>query len=73
MPDTLTKSDIVEFVHDQLGFQKNDSAETVEILIEIIKESLNLGEDVKIFNFGKFKVKNKKQRRGRRPVIGEES
>ena len=44
MPKTLTKADIIESVHDQFGFQKNDSADIVEILLEIIKESLELGE-----------------------------
>ena len=71
MPNTLTKTDIVESVHDQLGFQKNESTEIIEILIEIIKESLELGEDVMISGFGKFQVKNKRERRGRNPVTNE--
>ena len=71
MPNTLTKADIVESVHDQLGFQKNESAEIIEILIEIIKESLELGEDVLISGFGKFQVKNKRRRRGRNPATNE--
>ncbi len=60
MPNTLTKTDIIESVHDQLGFQKNESAEIVEILIEIIKEFLELGKDVLISGFGKFQVKDKR-------------
>ena len=72
MPNTLTKTDIIESVHDQLGFQKNESAEIVEILIEIIKESLELGEDVLISGFGKFQVKNKRKRRGRNPATNED-
>ena len=59
MADTLTKADIIESVHDRLGFQKNDSADIVEILLEIIKESLELGEDVLISGFGKFQVKKR--------------
>ena len=50
---TLTKTDIVESMHNQLGFPKNHSAEMVETLLEIIKESLELGEDVLISGFGK--------------------
>jgi len=72
MPNTLTKTDIVESVQDQLGFQKNDSADIIEILLEIIKESLELGEDVLISGFGKFQVKNKRKRRGRNPVTNED-
>ena len=37
MPNTHTKTNIVESVHDQLGFQKNESTEIIEILIEIIE------------------------------------
>ena len=59
MADTLTKADIIESVHDQLGFQKNESTEIIEVLIEIIKESLELEEDVIISGFGKFQVKDK--------------
>ena len=72
MPNTLTKTGIVESVHDQLGFQKNESTEIIEILIEIIKESLELGEDVMISGFGKFQVKDKRKRRGRNPATGED-
>ena len=72
MPNTLTKTDIVESVHNQLGFQKNDSAEIIEILLEIIKESLELGEDVLISGFGKFQVKNKRRRRGRNPATNND-
>ena len=72
MINTLTKADIIESVHEQLGFQKNESAEIVEILLEIIKESLESGENVLISGFGKFCVQKKRQRRGRNPHTGEE-
>ena len=72
MADTLTKAEIIESVHDQLGFQKNDSADIVELLIEIIKESLELGEDVLISGFGKFQVKTKRRRKGLNPATGED-
>jgi len=72
MPNTLTKTDIVESVHDQLGFQKNESTEIIEILIEIIKQSLESGEDVMISSFGKFQVKDKRERRGRNPATNED-
>ncbi len=40
--------------------------------MEIIKQSLESGEDVMISGFGKFQVKNKKERRGRNPATNEE-
>ena len=62
MPNTLAKADIRDWAYDQLGLQKNDSSEIVEIPIEIIKESPEPGEDVLISGFGKFQVKGKRIR-----------
>jgi integration host factor subunit alpha len=67
----LTKSDIVAKIHD-LGFPKRKSVETVESLLEMIKNTLENGEDVLISGFGKFCVKNKKERRGRNPATGSD-
>jgi len=64
----LTKNDIVTRVHE-LGFTKKKSVEIIESLLEIIKGTLEKGEDVLISGFGKFCVKHKKQRRGRNPRI----
>jgi integration host factor subunit alpha len=69
---TLTKVDIVESIAEQNGLPKNKSSEIVEALLEIIKKSLESGEDVLISGFGKFCVKKKKQRRGRNPATGED-
>lgn len=67
----LTKSDIVARVHG-LGFTKKKSVETIESLLEIIKTTLEKGEDVLISGFGKFCVKNKMERRGRNPATGSD-
>ncbi len=67
----LTKSDIVARVHE-LGFTKKKSVETIESLLEIIKTTLEKGEDVLISGFGKFCVKNKMKRRGRNPATGSD-
>ncbi len=67
----LTKNDIVSTVHE-LGFTKKKSVEIVESLLEIIKGSLERGEDVLISGFGKFCVKQKGQRRGRNPATGSD-
>ena len=69
---TLTKVDIVESIAEQNGLPKTISSEIVEILLKLIKKSLESGEDVLISGFGKFCVKMKKQRRGRNPATGED-
>ena len=69
---TLTKAKIIDDIFNQIGYPKNRSAELLEILLEIIKGSLEKGEDVLISGFGKFCVKQKKERRGRNPATGED-
>ena len=54
------------------GYSRKQSSEITEILMEIIKKSLESGEDVMISGFGKFQVKTKKERRGRNPATGED-
>jgi len=69
---TLTKADIVESVNNEFGYPKNRCSELVETLLEIMKESLEHGEDVLISGFGKFCVKEKNPRRGRNPATGDD-
>jgi integration host factor subunit alpha len=69
---TLTKAQIVDLVHEELPFPKNKSTEVIEGLIEIIKKTLEEGEDVLISGFGKFCVKDKRERRGRNPATGQD-
>ena len=66
----LTKADIIQTVSEASGFSKKQSMDTVETLLEIIKRTLEGGEDVLISGFGKFCVKEKRQRRGRNPATG---
>lgn len=61
---------IVDAIHEQLGYPKNKSAELLETLLELMKSTLEKGEDVLISGFGKFCVKAKNQRRGRNPATG---
>ena len=68
----LTKIEIVNSIADQIGYPKNHSSEIVEILLELIKETLESGDDVLISGFGKFCVKEKGKRRGRNPSTGED-
>jgi integration host factor subunit alpha len=63
----MTKADLAEKVRDKLGFQRNVSIELVESVLEIMKSTLESGEDIKIACFGSFNVRNKAPRQGRNP------
>jgi len=69
---TLTKANIVDVVAKQISYPKNQSSEMIENLLELIKRSLESGEDVLISRFGKFCVKEKHKRRGRNHATGED-
>jgi integration host factor subunit alpha len=68
----LTKHDIVEQIQAGLGFPKNQSVDITETLLELIKSSLESGEDLLVSGFGKFCVKEKNERKGRNPATDEE-
>ena len=69
---TLTKADIIDTIYNQLDVPKTKSTQVVESLIEIIKKTLESGEDVLISGFGKFYIKDKGRRRGRNPQTGND-
>ena len=69
---TLTKANIVEAFIERNGYTKNRSFDLIESLLEIIKRTLESGEDVLVSRFGKFCVKTKHKRRGRNPSTGED-
>ncbi len=69
---TLTKSQITDTIAEQNGFTKKQSTETVETILEIIKSTLASGDDVLISGFGKFCVKEKRERKGRNPATGQD-
>ena len=57
----MTKADIVEVVHNRTGFSKKESSETVEAILEILKEELEEGEKVKLSGeFAELESKSKK-------------
>jgi integration host factor subunit alpha len=64
---TLTKANLINSVYNELDFQRQKSSSAIEALLEIIKHNLESGEDVLISGFGKFCVKDKKERKGRNP------
>ena len=69
---TLIKSQIIDAIAEQNGFPKKQSTEIVETILEIIKSTLASSDDVLISGFGKFCVKDKRERRGRNPATGED-
>jgi len=69
---TLTKAHLIDSTYNQVGLSKTKSTQVVESLIELIKKTLESGEDVLISGFGKFCVKDKKERKGRNPQTGND-
>jgi integration host factor subunit alpha len=68
----LTKADFAEKLFDELGLNKREAKEMVELFFEEIKSSLEQGQQVKISGFGKFELRDKSSRPGRNPKTGEE-
>jgi integration host factor subunit alpha len=68
----LTKADFAENLYDELGLNKREAKEIVELFFEEIKDSLAKGEQVKLSGFGKFELRDKNSRPGRNPKTGEE-
>ena len=68
---SFTKENLIEAIV-QTGITKREATQMVESLLETIKQTLEDGEDVLISGFGKFCVKEKKERRGRNPQTGQD-
>ncbi|MCG6537480.1 MAG: integration host factor subunit alpha [Syntrophales bacterium LBB04] len=66
----MTKADLAGKV-EGIGFSRKESIMLVESILDIIKDTLEAGEDVKIAGFGKFEVRKKSDRKGRNPHTGE--
>jgi integration host factor subunit alpha len=69
---TLTRSDLSEAVHREIGLSRNESSQMVETILERISDALIAGDAVKISSFGTFAVRDKGARMGRNPKTGEE-
>ena len=67
----LTKADVIKSIENQFGLPKDKSTDIVESVLEIIKQTFENGEEVKISGFGKFYLIEKKARNGRNPHTGE--
>ena len=68
----LTKAELAEALFEQLGLNKREAKEFVDLFFELIRHSLEAGEQVKLSGFGNFELRNKNQRPGRNPKTGEE-
>lgn len=68
---SITKADIVEKVYKDAGFSKKEAADIVDLIFNIIKDTLSKGEKVKISGFGNFSIRDKSTRVGRNPQTGE--
>ncbi len=68
----LTKADIAETLYDELGLNKREAKELVEMFFEEIRLALEGSADVKLSGFGNFILRDKSQRPGRNPKTGEE-
>ncbi|NIP72263.1 MAG: integration host factor subunit alpha [Gammaproteobacteria bacterium] len=68
----LTKADMAEYLFEELGLNKREAKEVVEMFFEEIRCALEQGSQVKLSGFGNFDLRDKNQRPGRNPKTGEE-
>ncbi len=68
----LTKAEMAEHLFDELGLNKREAKDMVEMFFEEVRLSLENGRQVKLSGFGNFDLREKKQRPGRNPKTGEE-
>jgi integration host factor subunit alpha len=68
----LTKATLAEKLFEELGLNKREAKEVVELFFEEIRHSLESGQSVKLSAFGNFDLRDKSQRPGRNPKTGEE-
>lgn len=69
---TMTKAGLVDAVYDRVGVSKKEAADCVDTVLELMKETLETGDELKISGFGKFEVRQKGERIGRNPQSGVE-
>ena len=69
---SLTKADIAEKLYEELGLNKREAKEIVEMFFEEIRVALEAGNQVKLSGFGNFDLRDKNKRPGRNPKTGEE-
>jgi integration host factor subunit alpha len=68
----LTKAALAERLYEEVGLSKREAKEIVEVFFEELRAALEAGESVKVSGFGKFDLRDKRQRPGRNPKTGVE-
>ena len=68
----LTKAEIAETLYEELGINKREAKDLVDLFFEEIRASLEANEEVKLSGFGNFELRDKRQRPGRNPKTGED-
>ena len=68
----MTEADIVETIYEKVGFSRKESADIVDLVFDLLKETLEKGDKIKISGFGNFVVREKRPRKGRNPQTGDE-
>ena len=69
---TVTKIALANTLFDELGLNKREAKEFIELFFEEIRLALENGDNVKFSGFGSFAIRDKPQRPGRNPKTGEE-
>ncbi len=69
--ETLTRADLCEAVHEEVGLTRHDASGLVERTLDLIASALERGETVKLSGFGVFQVRAKRARIGRNPKTGK--
>jgi len=67
----LTKADMAESLFNELGLNKREALELVDLCFHQLVACLALGEPVKLSGFGNFDLRDKNERPGRNPKTGE--
>ncbi|QMW23735.1 integration host factor subunit alpha [Sandaracinobacteroides saxicola] len=72
MAQTLTRADLAERLHAEIGLSRAESSDLVEGVLNEISAALLNGENVKLSSFGSFMLRKKGLRIGRNPKTGVE-
>jgi DNA-binding protein HU-beta len=67
----MNKVELIESLAEEFELTKVFARDLVDRVFEKMSDAVNSGEEVAIFGFGKFKVVERKARKGRNPQTGE--